>query len=99
MKEKLPPRVCGIYLVPKGYGQFSIQAFNDLGDSVSASEYEHYNQMIEGAAHIIMEGSEYLRTVGELIQDQRDMQIDFEADEELLDAIAESTVIPFNKKQ
>jgi len=99
MKEKLPPRVCGIYLIPKGYGQFSIQAFNDLGDSVSASEYNHYNQMIEGAAHIIMEGSEYLRTVGELIQDQRDMQIDFEADEELLDAIAESTVIPFNKKQ
>jgi hypothetical protein len=99
MKEKLPPRVCGIYLIPKGYGQFSIQAFNDLGDSVSASEYDHYNQMIEGAAHIIMEGSEYLRTVGELIQDTRDMQIDFEADEELLDAIAESTVIPFNKKQ
>jgi hypothetical protein len=99
MKEKLPPRVCGIYLIPKGYCQFSIQAFNDLGDSVSASEYDHYNQMIEGAAHIIMEGSEYLRTVGELIQDQRDMQIDFEADEELLDAIAESTVIPFNKKQ
>lgn len=99
MKDKLPPRVCGVFLIPRGYGQFSLQAFNDLGDSVSASEHDHYNQIIEGAAHIIAEGAEYLRTVGEVIQDQRDMQIDFEADEELLDAIAESTVIPFNKKQ
>ena len=99
MKDKLQPRVCGIFLIPKGYGQFTLEIFNDLGDSVSATESEHYSQIVEGAAHIISEGHEYLRTVGILIQDQRDMQIDFEADEELLDAIAESTVIPFNKKQ
>ena len=58
-----------------------------------------YEEMIYGLMHIASEGYEYLTSVGKIIlENERSNSVEFEADEELLDAIAESKIIPFNRK-
>ena len=50
--------------------------------------------------HIASEGYEYLTSVGKIVlENERSEEIEFEPEDELIDAIAESKIIPFNRKQ
>ena len=89
------PNACGIFLIPHGYGQYTLRPFNHLDRSVSAEEWERYDALVEGIAYMLSEGSLFLTTLGETIKAQQENEIEFEADEDLLDAIAEAKVVPF----
>tara|TARA_B100000963_G_C22481392_1_gene604876 strand:- start:87 stop:392 length:306 start_codon:yes stop_codon:yes gene_type:complete len=94
------PKACGVFIIPLEDGTgFSVRNFNGLWDTLPDEESEQYEALVYGLMHIATEGFEFLTSIGKIIlENERNEQIEFEADDELIDAIAESKIIPFNRK-
>ena len=93
------PQACGLFLIPLDDMSFTIRPFNNLHQTMPQEDADRYEEMIYGLMHIASEGYEYLTSVGKIIlENERNEQIVFEAADELSDAIAESKIIPFNRK-
>lgn len=93
------PNACGLFVIPLNFGQFTLRPFSSLdSNKMSPEELDHYECLIEGIAHMISENAQFLVSLGELLIDRHQSEIEFEADDELIAAINESKVIPFNKK-
>ena len=99
--NKIDEPVCGIYIIPQGHKEFIVRPFNALGADFPANELVAYQDLLTGLAYQLDEAPTFYMNLGGLLRElfENQSEIEFEADEELLEAIAESTVIPFNKKQ
>lgn len=93
--------VCGIYIIPQGPHEFIVRPFNALGQDFPAKELIGYQDLVMGLAYQLDEAPTFFMNLGGLLRELHDSEggVVFEADEELLDAIEESKIIPFNKKQ
>lgn len=97
MKDK-DPIACGIFVTPVDDTGFNLSAFSNLVGNVSEEEVEHYEALIEGIGYMIQNNPFFFVDLGNMILDQAEVQIEFEPADELEQAIAESKIIPFNKK-
>lgn len=99
--NKLDEPVCGIYIIPQGPREFTVRPFNALGEDFPAQELIGYQDLLTGLAYHLDETPTFFMNIGGLLRELYESEGDvvFEADEELLDAIQESKIIPFNKKQ
>ena len=99
--NKLDEPVCGIYIIPQGPREFIVRPFNALGEDFPAKEHIGYQDLLMGLAYQLDEAPTFFMNLGGLLRELYESEGDvvFEADEELLDAIQESKIIPFNKKQ
>ena len=100
MSEDDVPQACGIFLIPLDGDSFTIRPFNNLHATLGEDEADRYEELVYGLMHIASEGYEYLTSVGKIVlENERSEEIEFEPEDELIDAIAESKIIPFNRKQ
>jgi len=97
MKDK-DPIACGIFVTPVDHIGFNLSAFSNLEGNVSEEEADHYEALIEGIGYMIRSNPLFFVDLGNMLLDQAEMEIEFEPSDELEQAIAESKVIPFNKK-
>jgi hypothetical protein len=97
MKDK-DPIACGIFVTPVDHIGFNLETFSNLEGNVSEEEVEHYEALIEGISYMIRSNPFFFVDLGNMLLDQAEMEIEFEPADELTQAIAESNVIPFNKK-
>jgi hypothetical protein len=93
--------MCGIYIIPQGPREFIVRPFNALGEDFPEKEHTGYQDLLMGLAYQLDEAPTFFMNLGGLLRELYESEGDvvFEADEELLDAIQESKIIPFNKKQ
>ena len=99
--SKINEPVCGIYIIPQGPHEFIVRPFNALGEDFPAKELIGYQDLLTGLSYQLDEAPTFFMNLGGLLRELYESEGDvvFEADEELLDAIEESKIIPFNKKQ
>ena len=95
MKDK-DPIACGLFVTPVDHTGFSLSAFSNLEGKVSEEEFAHYEALLEGIGYMIRSNSFFFVDLGNMILDQS--EIKFEPADELEQAIFESKIIPFNKK-
>lgn len=99
--NKIDEPICGIYIIPQGPREFIVRPFNALGEDFPAQELTKYQDLLSGLAYQLDEAPTFFMNLGGLLRELYESEGDvvFEADEELLDAIQESKIIPFDKKQ
>ena len=99
-KDDIPPS-CGIIIRTRGFGQFSMHPFTHFEGNITDAEVSHYTSLIEGIAYLLAESPEMFVSLGDLVLENAELSgvsVEFEPDEELLEAIHDSTIIPFKKK-
>lgn len=89
---------CGLFIIPMPQGQFTLRPFSTLEGQVSEDEQYHYEALVEGLAYMISENPYFLVSLGSMLIERAEDEIVFEPEDELLDAVAESKIVPFNKK-
>lgn len=95
-KDNEIPEACGVFVVPMNFGQFTLKPFSTLNEKMmSEEEIDHYEALVEGISYMIAENAQFLVSLGQILIERMEDQIEFEADEELVNAINESKIIPF----
>ena len=105
--EDLPEDSMGIIMQPQPDGDFGVTVIHNLSDQWSEEEAEPFMDILNGLNMVLSNGFEMLAMYGAMgrmlndVMDQADEgpEIVFEADEELLEAISDAKVVPFNGKK
>ena len=92
------PFACGLFLTPVDQDNFKMSSFSNLRDNLDDDEADHYEALMEGIGYMIQNNPYFFVTLGNMLIEQSEDGIVFEPADELEEAIAESKVIPFNRK-
>jgi len=92
------PFACGLFLTPVDQDNFKMSSFSNLRDNLDDEEADHYEALMEGIGYMIQNNPYFFVTLGNMLIEQSEDGIVFEPADELEEAIAESKVIPFNRK-
>ena len=92
------PFACGLFLTPVDQNNFKMSSFSNLRDNLDDDEADHYEALMEGIGYMIQNNPYFFVTLGNMLIEQSEDGIVFEPADELEEAIAESKVIPFNRK-
>lgn len=92
------PIACGLFVTPQDRGDFKMSSFSNLRDNLDDDEADHYEALMEGIGYMIQNNPYFFVTLGNMLIEQSEDGIVFEPADELEEAIAESKVIPFNRK-
>lgn len=101
----LPTDAMGIVIHLEEDGGFGVTVMHNLSDDWSEEEAEPYLDILNGLNMVLTNGYEMLGMYGALGRIVKDYiendgpEIEFEPDEELLQAIEDRKVVPFNKKK
>lgn len=84
-------------------GEVEVFAGHNITDEVEEEQAHFYIDLLNGLQTFMETATEHLVMTGSLLRTINNMQqadvIDFEPDDELLEAINKKNVIPFNKKK
>ena len=92
------PFACALFLTPVDQDNFKMSSFSNLRDNLDDEEADHYEALMEGIGYMIQNNPYFFVTLGNMLIEQSEDGIVFEPADELEEAIAESKVIPFNRK-
>lgn len=92
------PIACGLFLTPQDRDNFKMSSFSNLRDNLDDDEADHYEALLEGIGYMIQNNPLFFVTLGTMLIEQSEMDIAFEPADELEEAIAQSKIIPFDRK-
>jgi hypothetical protein len=101
----LPLNSMGIVIHLEEEGGFGVTVMNNISEDWSEEEAEPYLDILNGLNMVLTNGYDMLGMYGALGRVVKDYiegdgpEIEFEPDEELLQAIEDRKVVPFNKKK
>lgn len=92
------PIACGLFVTPQDQDNFKMSSFSNIRDNLTDEEADHYEALMEGIGYMVQNNPYFFVTLGTMLIEQSEMDIAFEPADELEEAIAESKIIPFNRK-
>ena len=75
------------------------QVMNNFSKSYPVVDKEYLQLLLKGVELIIRTNPDFAATIGSLTELLESKQVEFEADDELKDAISDAKVIPINKNK
>jgi hypothetical protein len=100
MKNKsIPVDTVAICVSLSEDGSTLTQVMDNFSKSYPIVEKEYLHLLLKGLEFIIHTNPDFAATVGNLTELLESKQVEFEADDELKDAISDAKVIPINKNR
>lgn len=92
------PIACGLFVTPHDQSNFKMSSFSNIRGNLSDEEADHYEALMEGIGYMVHNNPYFFVTLGNMLIEQSEEGIVFEPSDELEQAIAESKILPFNRK-
>jgi len=100
MKNKdIPVDTVAICVSLSEDGSTLTQVMNNFSKSYPVVDKEYLQLLLKGMELIILTNPDFAATIGNLTELLESKQVEFEADDELKDAISDAKVIPINKNK